>query len=134
MEMIFQIIKLNRFEAARLKSLLSETLAIPDLWRHVSPKDLASSGFFYIGPQDKVCCYVCNLVVSQWAQGDQAKEQHRLWNPKCSFLTGDRVDDNIPFGEEGSQGQHKYDSLSKKGRFLDFILNSLGVLYIEVKL
>lgn len=44
----------------------------------VKPKDLAESGFYYLGMgDDTVCCYSCGGRLNEWQVGDVPDERHR---------------------------------------------------------
>lgn len=69
------------FEANRLKTFGSS-------WPHsfISVRDLALTGFFYLGPYDMVQCYFCNLRLHDWKENDIVALEHYFWSPHCSFL------------------------------------------------
>jgi len=62
-------------------------------------EELAKSGFYYVGLRDTCKCHFCKLEVSEWEQGDAAKNEHRKWSPNCSFINGRPVG-NFKLGEE----------------------------------
>ena len=51
----------------------------------ISPTDLASNGFFYVGYRDRVQCFSCGIRVENWQIGDNPREQHKI---DCGFANG----------------------------------------------
>lgn len=47
---------------------------------------MAKTGFFYIGPVDKVECFFCGLQIDEWERRDNAVTEHRKWMPFCPVL------------------------------------------------
>lgn len=68
-------------EDLRLKSLEGK-------WPHtfIDARILAKTGFYFIGPVDKLKCYFCKAEISQWESGDDAVTEHVRWSPNCPFL------------------------------------------------
>ncbi|CAB3387117.1 Hypothetical predicted protein [Cloeon dipterum] len=87
-----------KFEAHRLFSLLKNVDYFPDL----NIYELAKSGFYYFGKEDKVRCDFCNLGLHQWKEQEKPDEEHLRWNPKCPFMLKDInvTANNIPIGSE----------------------------------
>lgn len=56
-------------------------------WPHayIDPKELANTGFYYIGPHDQVKCYICAVQVSSWEMGDNVITEHVRWSPRCTL-------------------------------------------------
>jgi hypothetical protein len=79
-----------RSEATRL-----ETYDRFSLDANVKPADLAKSGFFYVGPSDRVRCAFCNLNLHNWEAGDNPHVEHQRYAPTCPFIRGQDVG-NIP--------------------------------------
>ncbi|XP_063807591.1 putative inhibitor of apoptosis [Pseudophryne corroboree] len=52
----------------------------------VSERSLAKAGFYYIGPNDRVKCFSCGLMLDNWKKGDNAIEKHKKLYPSCSFI------------------------------------------------
>ncbi|NP_001090613.1 uncharacterized protein LOC100036859 [Xenopus laevis] len=52
----------------------------------VSERSLAKAGFYYTGPDDKVKCFTCGLMLDNWKKGDNAFEKHKKLYPSCSFM------------------------------------------------
>lgn len=57
-------------------------------WPHdfVSPRILAKTGFYYIGPYDQVRCHFCRVRVRSWEIGDNEVNEHLRWSPRCPLL------------------------------------------------
>lgn len=66
-------------------------------WPHafISPRILAKTGFYYIGPHDQVKCYFCKVEVSSWEMGDNEVTEHSRWSPNCPLLKR-RDTSNVP--------------------------------------
>ncbi|XP_055325624.1 death-associated inhibitor of apoptosis 1 [Sitodiplosis mosellana] len=66
-------------------------------WPHtfISPRVLAKTGFYYIGPHDQVRCYFCKVEVSSWENGDNEVNEHSRWSPNCPLLKR-RDTSNVP--------------------------------------
>ncbi|XP_065340253.1 E3 ubiquitin-protein ligase XIAP-like [Cloeon dipterum] len=84
-----------RAEAHRLYSLLKKSD-----WQHVTPFDMARSGFYYSGVGDNVVCIYCNLAVSDWEDGDTPDNEHQESNPDCPFLDAKQSITNFEIGSE----------------------------------
>lgn len=66
-------------------------------WPHdfISPRILAKTGFYFIGPLDQVRCYFCKVEVSRWENGDNEIAEHSRWSPNCPLLRR-RETANVP--------------------------------------
>lgn len=51
--------------------------------RIVEPRDLARSGFFYLGSLDRVQCFSCGGVLRSWNRGDNVEHEHAEHFPSC---------------------------------------------------
>ena len=67
----------------------------------MSPRELASSGFFYCGIADQTRCAFCFITISQWEPEDNPAEEHRRHAPNCAFVLGLPVG-NIPLSSVSS--------------------------------
>jgi hypothetical protein len=54
---------------------------------YVSIDDLAKSGLFYLGIDDRVKCFSCGTVLDQWEEGDIPMTEHKKFSPQCPFIT-----------------------------------------------
>ena len=54
------------------------------------PRNLARSGFYYLGTRDCVRCAFCGFVLRNWDQKDSL-EEHRRYKPECPKVYGDIV-------------------------------------------
>jgi ribosomal protein S27E len=52
----------------------------------ISAKDLAETGFYYLGEQFKVKCYMCNLEVDDWHHGMTALGTHSRRRNTCEIV------------------------------------------------
>lgn len=53
---------------------------------HVNIASLASAGFIYVGPGDKVKCVFCYLIVDQWFCGESPFLKHIQLKPNCPHI------------------------------------------------
>lgn len=47
---------------------------------------LVEEGFFYIGIEDKVCCYFCYLEKENWFLGEEVKLVYKKLNVNCFLI------------------------------------------------
>ncbi|NP_001082290.1 baculoviral IAP repeat-containing protein 7-A [Xenopus laevis] len=89
-----------RSEAERLRSFSAWPRTCPQ----PSPVEMARSGFYYLGPGDRVQCFSCGGVLRSWEPGDRPDTEHRKFFPSCTFLQQQQRDP----GATDSQilGQH----------------------------
>ena len=52
----------------------------------ISAKDLAETGFYYLGDGLSVKCYMCNLEVNDWCHGMTALGTHRRRRNDCEIV------------------------------------------------
>ncbi|OCT62495.1 baculoviral IAP repeat-containing protein 7-B isoform X2 [Xenopus laevis] len=71
-----------RSEAERQRSFRAWPRSCPQL----SSVELARSGFYYLGPGDRVQCFSCGGVLRSWEPGDRPDTEHRKFFPSCPFL------------------------------------------------
>ena len=79
-----------RFELNRLHSYVT--------WPRESnafPTSLARTGLYYIGPDDKVACFHCNVHLGHWEKIDLPLAEHERHSPNCGFVRGENVG-NVP--------------------------------------
>ena len=59
-------------------------------WPHsyITPKELAMNGFFYVGEEDIVKCFSCNIKLQKWLPGDRAISEHAKWSETCPMVAG----------------------------------------------
>ena len=60
---------------------------MPQLWQRTNPsaEALARVGFMYLGQEDRVHCFSCGVIISNWDRKDPLRE-HFTKNPRCKFL------------------------------------------------
>lgn len=77
-------------EDARLKTFEQK-------WPHnyLSPRVLAKTGFYFIGPVDQVKCYFCKVEIGHWESEDNEVTEHTRWSPNCPLLKR-RETTNVP--------------------------------------
>jgi len=65
---------------ARLNSFNKWPLLTP------TPEDLADAGFFFLGVEDRTCCFYCDLICGKWVKEDEPWKEHSTHNRSCAFL------------------------------------------------
>lgn len=57
-------------------------------WPHsfIAPRILAKTGFYFIGPHDRVKCFFCGVMVFDWEIGDDEVSEHSRWSFNCPLL------------------------------------------------
>jgi hypothetical protein len=86
-------------EEERLKSF-----ALWPGWSYARPADLAETGFYFTGEEDKVKCVECSLELTGWKAGQVPSQVHKDKSPYCSMITqiGSR---NVPLTSKGQMNQ-----------------------------
>ncbi|XP_013394130.1 baculoviral IAP repeat-containing protein 7-like [Lingula anatina] len=51
-----------------------------------TPRELATSGFFYAGFGDNVKCFFCSGGLRNWEPQDDVWTEHARWFPRCGFV------------------------------------------------
>jgi len=82
--------ELLRREGARLATFTNFPTSSP-----MTPAALAKAGFFHKGPQDRVQCAFCQLLLRNWVAGDDAMAEHRRHNGECPFVTNSAHHGNV---------------------------------------
>lgn len=49
------------------------------------------TGFYYLGPGDRVECYFCNIGIMNWSAGDDEVVEHIRYSSGCPLLTKIRI-------------------------------------------
>lgn len=68
---------------------IDECLATFENWPHYAPisgQALAETGFYYLGDELRVRCFMCNLEVSDWRHGMTALGTHRKRGNGCAIV------------------------------------------------
>lgn len=93
--------------------------------KHIEPKKLAESGFFYVGPFDRVQCVFCKTVLEKWEPYDDVKGEHERFAPNCPLLM-EAAAENIPLNsfEKLFVSKNKDDGAGKKP-LLDYSIYNL---------
>jgi hypothetical protein len=60
---------------------------------------LASAGFYFVGPGNKVRCFVCLREKDDWMEQDESWEVHRNLNSHCGYLTKEDCT-NVPINSD----------------------------------
>jgi len=54
--------------------------------KSIAPQQLAESGFYYVGPGDRVRCLFCSIEIDHWEPTDDPMTEHRRISPLCVFF------------------------------------------------
>lgn len=89
----------------------SNRLKTFNTWKnlYISPKDLASDGFFYTQTDDNVECAFCQLVLGDFEEGDSVKDIHRELSSDCSYVRNRNRAGNVALDGEDVCG---FDAIS----------------------
>ncbi|OWF36077.1 baculoviral IAP repeat-containing protein 3-like [Mizuhopecten yessoensis] len=99
-----------RFERNRLETYRTWPSSSP-----VTTRDLARSGFYYVGSEDRVQCIYCRGILKGWDPGDVVHIEHRNKFPRCPFILGMDVG-NIPYSpNQTSRGVNN--TINQNSRF-----------------
>lgn len=82
-----------RFEGNRLQSFHLDRGNI-----NVCRALLAETGFYFIGPGDRVKCFFCKVEILNWSLGDDEVWEHYRYQATCPLLT-QQLTDNVPIDE-----------------------------------
>lgn len=52
----------------------------------LSPRLMASAGFYYLKIEDIVRCAFCRVQIGSWVPGDDPLRDHKRWAPSCRFV------------------------------------------------
>lgn len=65
-----------------------ERLKTFDNWplEWLNKRELAQTGLFYTGDDDKVKCYFCEVEIGRWEREDQPVNEHLRFSPNCPLL------------------------------------------------
>jgi len=83
---------LNRLKVERSRL---ETYSAWPATAPVNPSDLAKTGLFYTGANDRVRCVFCGGILHNWTTDDVPAFEHRRHFPDCPFIRGLDVG-NVP--------------------------------------
>lgn len=78
-----------------------ERLKTFDTWplEWMDKHQLAQTGMFYTGEDDKVKCYFCEVEIGRWEHTDHPVSEHLRWFPNCPLLRR-RTTNNVPIDAE----------------------------------
>ena len=63
---------------------------------YVQPAALANAGFIYTNEGDRVRCFFCHILISDWQENDIPMEEHRRHSPECPFVVDSNETTNVP--------------------------------------
>ena len=52
----------------------------------IQPQALSEAGFYYMGEDDGVVCYKCEIRLRNWEIGDDAWTEHKRWSQNCPLV------------------------------------------------
>ena len=90
--------KMMSYEVARLASFKSRPITV----KSVPAPRLVSSGFYYVGPDELVQCYLCNVKIGDWSKLPHPVDPlavHMQKSPECPFVVNNDKE-NVPFRVE----------------------------------
>uniref|UniRef100_A0A8D0CC13 E3 ubiquitin-protein ligase XIAP n=1 Tax=Salvator merianae TaxID=96440 RepID=A0A8D0CC13_SALMN len=65
-------------------------------WKYlVNKEQLARSGFYSLGDDDRVACFYCGGGLQQWKAAEDPWEQHAKWFPGCKYLIDEKGHDFV---------------------------------------
>ncbi|XP_055327813.1 baculoviral IAP repeat-containing protein 2-like isoform X1 [Paramacrobiotus metropolitanus] len=124
----------------------------------LNPQNLAASGLFYTGHNDRVQCFYCGQKIERWTVQDNPLDEHYKWSPEynCTprkkrkregydqlikqLSESQRRDDELAaetsnvlksfFGEQSTQGKK---ISTTEELFCDFVLSTLNSTTAEQK-
>ena len=50
------------------------------------PKELADTGFYFLGSRDRTKCFYCGSGLHNWESTDDPWYEHAKWYPTCEYL------------------------------------------------
>lgn len=65
----------------------------------LNKKELAQTGLVYMGEDDKVKCYFCEVEIGHWERDDQPINEHLRFSPNCPLLRR-RTTNNVPISSD----------------------------------
>ncbi|XP_033739618.1 E3 ubiquitin-protein ligase XIAP-like [Pecten maximus] len=113
-----------RFERNRLETYRGWPSTSP-----VNSRDLAKSGFYYVGSEDRVQCIFCRGILKGWDPGDVVHIEHRNKFPRCPFILGMDVG-NIPYAPNQSS-QVTTNTINQNSRFSQHAPSQMEALGIN---
>ena len=53
---------------------------------HVTPREMADAGFYYLDDSDRVICFYCGGGLKNWEPNDNPWYEHAKWFPLCEYV------------------------------------------------
>ena len=108
---------------------------MPQFWRKANPSDeaLARVGFMYLGQEDRVHCFSCGVMVSNWDQKDPLRE-HFTKSPSCTFLRENFAAQVQQFEREHLSATHNDKYANSSARLHSFASWPLGYIATSYQL
>ena len=103
-------------EVKRLSSFKNWPASSP-----IKPKDLAAAGFYFVGRDDQVRCFRCDLYLRKWEKDDVPWEEHKRNRPRCPFVRQKLLEEREHFNitckpVEASFSRNEVPTLSLPGK------------------
>lgn len=97
-------------ESARLQTFFKD-------WPHnhnsISIMDMAMSGLYFTGKEDKVNCAFCSVEIHKWTPGDDPIADHHKFSRQCCLLRDPNSTLNVSDVNANEKLEHKLSHLSK---------------------
>ena len=121
--------------ARELSVRLATFRRMPQFWRKANPSDeaLARVGFMYLGQEDRVHCFSCGVMVSNWDQKDPLRE-HFTKSPSCTFLRENFAAQVQQFEREHLSATHNDKYANSSARLHSFASWPLGYIATSYQL
>lgn len=55
---------------------------------HISPSEMASNGFYYLGRNDEARCFSCKIEIMNWREEETPASMHLRYAPQCRLHRG----------------------------------------------
>ena len=53
---------------------------------HVTPREIADAGFYYLDDSNRVICFYCGGGLKNWEPNDNPWYKHAKWFPLCEYV------------------------------------------------
>lgn len=73
----------------KYKKCINRLESYSEVWsleNNANPIELAEAGFYYMGFDDNVKCFSCDLILSEWNIGDDPMDEHLKHSTKCEYI------------------------------------------------
>ena len=121
--------------ARELSVRLATFRRMPQFWLKANPsaEALARVGFMYLGQEDRVHCFSCGVIISNWDQKDPLRE-HFTKSPSCTFLRENFAAQVQQFEREHLTATHNDKYANSSARLHSFASWPLGYIATSYQL